>query len=160
MLYLAINISHYVDANFSKSDHFRKEETCRAWKHDDKIYRLVSARSIMHSLALVSHEIGGCQEKGLHNEHWNSRGRGGTREEGKVDRDKAGAIITIFFTRAVFPAGNYWSTVDEAPCYVTPLTRSGFRLRIVHHSHSVPRHSASEIPLRFWTTDENYALDD
>jgi len=38
--------------------------------------------------------------------------------------------------------------VGVAPCRAVPLTRSGIRLRIAHHSHSVPRHSASEMPSR------------
>lgn len=85
------------------------------------------------------------------------------REEGKVDRDKADAIITIFFffyTRRIPSWKLHAGPVDVAPRRVIPLTRNGFRLRIVYHFHSVPRHSASEMPPRFWTTDENYAPDD
>lgn len=163
MLY--VRTLFYIDVKQVSSKESRvafasNERAARENMRDDKIYHLVSARSIVHSLALVCPEIGGCQGKGLHNAHRDPRGRGGTREKRKVDRDKADAIITIFFTRAVFPAGNYTDPVDEAPRRVTPLTRSGFRLRIVRHSHSIPRHSASEIPPRFWTTDENYTLDD
>lgn len=84
------------------------------------------------------------------------------REEEKVDRDKADAIITIFFfyTCRIPSWKLHAGPVDAAPRRVIPLTWNGFRLRIVHHSHSVPHHSASEMPPRFWTTDENYALDD
>lgn len=71
----------------------------------------------------MSREIGGCQGKRLYNEHRDPPGSRRMREEGKIDRDKADAIITIFFffTRAVFPAGNYtrapstWRRVASFP---------------------------------------------
>lgn len=45
----------------------------------------------------VSREIGGRQGKRPYNEHRGSPGRERMRAKGKVDRDKAGAIITTFF---------------------------------------------------------------
>lgn len=139
----------------------RNERAARENMRDDKIY--VSYQRVQS--CTPSHLCGPRNwwllGNGLHNEHRDSRGREGTRKKGKVDRDKADAIITIFFLHAPYSQLEITrDPVDDAPRRVTPLTQNGFRLRIVRYSHSVPRHSPSEIPPRFWTTDENYALDD
>lgn len=69
---------------------------------------------------------------------------GRMREEGKVDRDKADAIITIFFTRAVFPAGNYTGRSTRRLVAPPPLTRGegegglSFTNRALFPFHSAP----------------------
>lgn len=79
------------------------ERAARENMRDDKIYRLVSARSIVHSLALVCPaKLVAVREKGCTTNIGGPRGRGGMREAGKVDRDKADAIITIFFLHAPY----------------------------------------------------------
>lgn len=59
-------------------------------------YQCIRSYTLAHTYVL--HEIGGRQGKALCNEHRNPPGRGREREreEGKVDGDKADAIITIF----------------------------------------------------------------
>lgn len=75
-----IDIKH-VSPKESRIAFASNERAARENMRDDKIYRLVSARSIVHSLALVCSEIGGCQGKGLHNAHRDPRERGRERRE-------------------------------------------------------------------------------
>lgn len=97
---------------------------------DDKILRLISMHSIVGVLShiYVSCEIGNCQRKKknilrISEPSWEEK----WAKEGKVDGDKADAIITIFFfTRTIYPAGNYTHSVDRVSRSVVLLNAGRF----------------------------------
>lgn len=125
---LRIIVLHYVDTkqiSLNQIVFARNERAARENMRDDKIYRLVSARSIARSLALVRPaKLVAVREKGYTTYIGDSRGRGGPGEKGRVDGDKADAIITIFFLYTPYSQLEITrAPVDEALCRVTPLTR-------------------------------------
>ena len=101
LLYIALK---QISSKVNRIVFARNERAARENMRDDKIYVSYQCVQSCTPTHLCVPRNWWLSENGLHNEHRDSRGRKRTREKGKVDRDKADAIITIFFYTSRIPS--------------------------------------------------------
>lgn len=133
---------------------FSRETAVRESMRDDEIHHVSTYRRVRSraTLALMCPaKLVAVREKGVYNEHRDPPGRtnerGGKGRQGQSWRH----YYYIFYTCRI-PSWKLHGPGRRGaarPAASSPLARGGFRLRIVRYFHSVPRHSASEMPPRF-----------